>query len=175
MREINKIYFHCSDSKWGDLPTIRKWHTDSPPQGRGWKEIGYHFLITNQFPTYPSLKDNNPKWEYDGKIWKGRNIEKIGAHVKGDNANSIGICLVGTGFFTKLQLESARDLCVLLAQGFGLALGTDILGHYEYWLNLKPPQIPQKSCPNLKMNEFRMALKDVEITDDFKNLFEKLC
>mgnify|MGYP001608251400 CR=1 FL=1 len=169
MRKIERIYIHCSASDWGEVKEIGRWHLE-----RGFLTIGYHFVITNPFPCYWNLKDDMPNETYDGKIWKGRNIETMGAHVKNDNANSIGICLVGTGFFTKLQLESARDLCILLAESFGIPLGTGILGHYEYWLNLKPPQIPQKSCPNLRMNEFRGMLKSVEVTEDFKNLFEKL-
>ena len=77
MREINKIIVHCSATREGEnfeVSEIRKWHVD----GRGWSDIGYHFYI-----------------DLYGQIHKGRDIAKIGAHCKGQNRNSIGICYCG--------------------------------------------------------------------------------
>ena len=77
MRQINKIIVHCSATREGEnytVDTIRSWHVD----GRGWSDIGYHFYI-----------------DLYGEIHKGRDIAKIGAHVKGMNRNSIGICYCG--------------------------------------------------------------------------------
>ena len=77
MREINKIIVHCSATREGenfDVAEIRKWHVE----GRGWSDIGYHFYI-----------------DLYGNINKGRDISKIGAHCKGHNRNSIGICYCG--------------------------------------------------------------------------------
>ncbi len=77
MRQINKIIVHCSATREGEnytVDTIRSWHVD----GRGWSDIGYHFYI-----------------DLYGEIHKGRDIAKIGAHTKGQNRNSIGICYCG--------------------------------------------------------------------------------
>jgi len=77
MRAINKIIVHCSATREGQdvsVETIRKWHVE----GRGWTDIGYHFYI-----------------DIHGDIYKGRDIAKIGAHTKGYNRNSIGICYAG--------------------------------------------------------------------------------
>jgi N-acetylmuramoyl-L-alanine amidase len=77
MRQINKIIVHCSATREGQdisVDTIRKWHVE----GRGWSDIGYHFYI-----------------DIHGDIYKGRDIAKIGAHCKGQNRNSIGICYAG--------------------------------------------------------------------------------
>ena len=77
MREIDKIIVHCSATREGqDIPveTIKKWHIE----GRGWSDIGYHFYV-----------------ELDGTIKKGRDIDKSGAHTKGHNKTSIGICYCG--------------------------------------------------------------------------------
>ena len=76
MREINKIIVHCSATREGEnyeVAEIRKWHL-----ARGFSEIGYHFYI-----------------DLYGEIHKGRDINKIGAHCKGHNRNSIGICYCG--------------------------------------------------------------------------------
>ena len=77
MRSINKIIIHCSATREGQnipVSTIREWHMN----GRGWSDIGYHFYI-----------------DLHGDIYKGRDIAKIGAHCKGQNRNSIGICYCG--------------------------------------------------------------------------------
>lgn len=76
MRNINLIVIHCSATKkWQDVGAedIRKWHLD-----RGWSDIGYHYVIKR-----------------NGDIQLGRPFEKMGAHARGYNRNSIGICLVG--------------------------------------------------------------------------------
>ena len=77
MRQINKIIVHCSATREGEnytVDTIRSWHVD----GRGWSDIGYHFYI-----------------DLYGEIHKGRDISRIGAHTKGLNRNSIGVCYCG--------------------------------------------------------------------------------
>tara|TARA_R110001592_G_scaffold5408_5_gene29802 strand:- start:6927 stop:7337 length:411 start_codon:yes stop_codon:yes gene_type:complete len=76
MRQINKLIVHCSATREGQnvtVDTIRDWHL-----ARGWTDIGYHFYI-----------------DVEGNIQKGRDIAKIGAHTKGQNRNSIGICYCG--------------------------------------------------------------------------------
>lgn len=76
MRSINEIIIHCSASPAGRADTvddIRRWHVK-----KGWKDIGYHYVI-----------------HIDGSVHKGRDEKTIGAHCKGHNAHSIGICYVG--------------------------------------------------------------------------------
>ena len=76
MRRINKIIIHCAATVEGadfDWTDIDKWH-----KKRGWSGIGYHYVIT-----------------LDGKIQSGRPLKKIGAHAKGFNRNSIGVCYIG--------------------------------------------------------------------------------
>lgn len=76
MREINKIIVHCAATAEGKdftVEDIDKWH-----KAQGWKCIGYHYVIYR-----------------DGSIHKGRDISEVGAHCKGQNAKSIGICYIG--------------------------------------------------------------------------------
>ena len=75
-RKINKIIIHCSatpPSMDVDANTVDEWHKQ-----RGWSGIGYHFFVKR-----------------DGQIELGRPLEKSGAHTKGHNKNSIGICYAG--------------------------------------------------------------------------------
>ena len=77
MRDITEIIIHCSDTPEGRddrAKNIRDWHM----KGRGWKDIGYHYVI-----------------DLDGTIELGRPIEKAGAHCTNHNAKSIGVCYVG--------------------------------------------------------------------------------
>ena len=76
MRSINEIIVHCADTPEGrdnTVADITRWHKD-----RGFRTIGYHYVIYR-----------------DGSIHNGRPIEEIGAHCKGHNAHSIGICYIG--------------------------------------------------------------------------------
>ncbi len=76
MRKINRIIIHCSATPEGKNFTVQQidqWHRQ-----RGFRCIGYHFVIYR-----------------DGSVHEGRPIEQVGAHCKGYNANSIGICYIG--------------------------------------------------------------------------------
>ncbi len=77
MRKINKLIVHCSatpEFKDFDVDDITEWHV----KGNGWSDCGYHYVI-----------------KLDGTVQDGRPIEKIGAHCKGNNRDSIGICYIG--------------------------------------------------------------------------------
>ena len=76
MKNIEKIILHCSATQEGrhfDVKDIDAWH-----KRKGWNGCGYHYVIT-----------------LDGTIQAGRPIHKQGAHTKGLNSTSIGICYIG--------------------------------------------------------------------------------
>lgn len=76
MRTINEIIVHCSATPEGKdytVAQIDQWHRQ-----RGFDCIGYHYVIYR-----------------DGSVHKGRGEQRIGAHCKGHNANSIGVCYIG--------------------------------------------------------------------------------
>jgi len=132
MRGIYLIVVHCSDSPHpthDNIETIRKWHVEE----RGWADIGYHFVITK-----------------DGVVHKGRPIHIPGAHVKGHNKNSIGICLTGQHHFSNEQLDSLKLLCEDLIVNFGLE-PFDVVPH-----NVLDKS---KTCPNFNIN-FIVGEKD---------------
>lgn len=53
---------------------IQAFHMD----GRGWCDVGYHFLVTT-----------------DGRVWEGRPVHLLGAHVGNHNTNNVGVSFVG--------------------------------------------------------------------------------
>jgi N-acetylmuramoyl-L-alanine amidase len=76
MRDIDKIIIHCSATREGEefsVDTIRSWH-----KKRGWADVGYHYIV-----------------HLDGSISYGRDVDIIGAHTKGHNTGSIGVCYIG--------------------------------------------------------------------------------
>jgi hypothetical protein len=87
MRVIDTIVIHQSDSGFGTASLIDEWH-----RARGWSGIGYHRVILNGWVTHTEFRP-----ECDGMIQAGRALECVGAHVRGHNATSIGICLIGAG------------------------------------------------------------------------------
>lgn len=139
-RKINKIIVHCSDSMFGDALAIHAWHKQ-----RGWSRIGYHYVITNG-----CLEKGTPyNPEHDGEIEVGRYVHKVGAHCKGHNDDSIGLCLIGASHFTPRQVITLRDLLRYLMTKYRVQV-SGVLGHNE--LN------EHKSCPGFDMDLVRDLL-----------------
>lgn len=133
MRTISEIIVHTTATRRDWMATrpiadkvqeIRRWHVD----GNGWSDIGYHYVI-----------DRN------GAIGAGRPLERVGAHVKGRNRQSIGIALVGghggsetdtfTDHYTEAQDAALRGLIGELKSRFG---DLAVTGHSQY---------SAKACP----------------------------
>ena len=85
--DTTKAVIHHTASHDVSAKTIDKWHKE-----RGWDGIGYHYVIRK-----------------DGRVEKGRDLSKRGAHTKNRN-RYIGIALTGNGTFTDRQLSSLRKL-----------------------------------------------------------------
>ena len=124
MRTITEIIIHCSATCEGQAFTakdIDRWHRQ-----RGYTMIGYHYVIL-----------------LDGTVEKGRPIEQIGAHCKGHNANSIGICYIGgldkdglpKDTRTEQQRKAMKQLIADLLRKFPNAT---VHGHREF---------ANKDCP----------------------------
>lgn len=127
------IVIHCSATKPSmniDAKTIDRWHRE-----KGYLRIGYHFVIKR-----------------DGIIEIGRPENEIGAHARGVNDRSIGICLVGglneagvpAAEYTDEQWQSLRKLVNGLAIKYPYA---QIIGHRD---------VPgtQKACPSFDVREW---------------------
>lgn len=130
-----KIIIHCSDSTWGDAGVIGSWHRE-----RGFDGIGYHKVIINGRIGSRSNYDSR----IDGSVQAGRPLTKQGAHCKGHNHDSIGICLIGGDEFTTAQYNSLKELCERLMEEYSIS-SDDIYGHYEF---------SNKTCPNFNVDDF---------------------
>ena len=119
------IIIHCSytpPSMDVGVETIREWHL-----ARGWSDIGYHYVIRR-----------------DGPVEEGRQRDLQGAHTKGQNYRSVGVCLIGgkaeDGDFdefnyTQKQMVELEALVLDLADTYP---GAQVAGHNEF---------SDKDCP----------------------------
>ena len=110
---------------------INEWH-----KARGFVAIGYHFVIRR-----------------DGSIEKGRDITCVGAHAKGNNRDSIGICMVGglsadgdaEDNFTDAQFQSLVTLIDWLQEFIVHASDNVVMGHRQVAATLCPSfDVPDK-------------------------------
>ncbi len=139
--KVKWVVLHTSVSNFGDVTLIDMWH-----KRRGWSGCGYHWIITNCFPTGDSYQSAQPDLNADGLVQAGRNEIWKGAHVKGHNWETIGICMIGiNGVFTSKQLLSSARLCTQIMERYPNCLG--VKGHCEF--------TDLKSCPDLDMNFYR--------------------
>ena len=103
-KQTNRLIVHHSESR-ADVSweTVREWHL-----ARHFSTWGYHYGISG-----------------DGTLHKGRASEKIGAHARGRNRDSIGVCLLGD--FSKYeptfeQLAALGELYHALCRFYGKRL-----------------------------------------------------
>lgn len=131
--EITEVILHNSDS---DIPAhdyisvIRKWHVEE----NGWDDVAYHYFIRN-----------------NGTVNKGRDIFTVGAHCKGHNKRSIGICLSGRDKFSDVQFLFLKQLVMALCDTFPI---TKVSYHNEYNKG--------KTCPNFSRNWIRVLNEELQ-------------
>lgn len=134
MREIKYIVIHCADT-YAEMDIgkeeIREWHLD-----RGFSDIGYNFIIRRS-----GELEGGRDLDQDGDF-----LEEVGAHVRGHNTNSLGICLVGGKprfNFTKPQFSTLQGVLNTLTALFPDA---EVLGHCDL--------DPSKDCPGFPVKEW---------------------
>lgn len=128
IREVRYLVVHASatpeDMDIG-AEEIRRWHLK-----RGWLDIGYHFVIRR-----------------DGTVEYGREETVPGAHARGFNHISLGICLIGgvesdtnkpEANYTHAQWESLEALLHDKLDAYPTA---EVVGHRDL------PNV-NKACPS---------------------------
>lgn len=140
---VTEIILHCADTRpdWmagrslaDKVAEIRRWHV----QERGWRDIGYHWVI-----------------DRDGTAAPGRQETEIGAHVEGHNRGTIGICLLG-GYGAKADDEFGRNFTAaqaaaakrLIAEIKRRTAIRKVSGHNDY---------AAKDCPGFRLMTFMKA------------------
>ncbi len=123
-RFVDRVFLHCSASDHAshdNVATMKRWHTDPKPHGRGWSDVGYHYFIRK-----------------DGTLENGRSINKTPAAQGGNNTGTIAICCHGLkkSKFTKAQFDTLKKLCLEINQAYSGKV--TFHGHKE---------VAAKACP----------------------------
>lgn len=124
MNNIKYLVVHCSDTpdvRNHNAADIHQWHLE-----RDWSGIGYHAVI-DRF----------------GNVEMGRPTYWQGAHVKGHNHHSLGVCLIGQEVYTPIQYQA---LMTLLSQWQSQHPEAVIVGHNDL--------TPHKTCPNFNVQQW---------------------
>lgn len=130
-RPVAGLIWHCAATPEGRHVTvdqIRAWH-----KARGWSDIGYHYVVL-----------------LDGTIVEGRPIEKLGAHVGGHNAGTIGAVYVGGVDKNTLRPKDTRTpkqkaaMLWLTKALADLYPGLNRISGHNEWTNAK-------ACPSFKV------------------------
>lgn len=144
-RKIRQLVIHCA-ATYPSMDIDAKW-IDRVHRKRGFDMIGYHFFIKR-----------------DGTVEPGRAVNRSGAHVKGHNKQSIGICLAGglqeggdtedqdawQDNFTPDQMRSLRETIAMLREQYP---GAEILGHRDF------PGVG-KACPCFDVKSWWISQQD---------------
>lgn len=138
MRQIDRIVIHCSATR--EDRCFTEYDLEVCHRRRGFNGTGYHFYIRK-----------------DGKIITTRPLERIGAHARGFNANSIGICYEGglnskgkpADTRTPQQKHSMKELVLTLLRDYP---GSVVCGHRDLSPDLNnngeiEPEEWIKQCP----------------------------
>jgi len=133
------MILHCADTPdtAGDtygFEQINNWHKQN-----GWIHrptgisCGYNFIIRRS-----------------GVIEYGRPMDTIGAHCRGHNRGSLGVCYVGRKIMTPEQITSLVWLYKEVNKTYNISID-NVCGHYEF--------DSKKTCPNQDMNVIRALLR----------------
>ena len=124
-KNIELLIVHCSDTK--DTIEIGAIDIHKMHLNFGWDGIGYHKVICRS-----------------GEIENGRPEYWMGAHVKGKNHESLGVCLIGRDIFTKKQFKSLKNVLANWKQVYPNA---NIVGHCDTGNT-------RKTCPNFDVSKW---------------------
>ena len=101
-KSTERIILHHAAAKTCSAEDIHRWHLN-----KGWSGAGYHFLVRK-----------------DGKIYRLRPEDKVGAHAYGSNYNSIGVCFEGDYMVENMpeeETKAGQELVAYLKNKYGIS------------------------------------------------------
>lgn len=138
----NLIVLHHNGKPGRTIDDIRRTH-----EGWGWRDVGYHYVTLES-----------------GIVQRGRPESRAGAHARGINHRSIGICLIGNydvdPHVPDAQWTSALVKVAELQEAYGIPC-MNVIGHRDVnTLGLPAKYHTRKLCPGryFDMMEFRREL-----------------
>jgi len=149
-KETDFIVVHCSatpadrDIGAADIDDMHK--------ARGWQGIGYHLVIRR-----------------DGRVEMGEDLRRMGAHCKGVNDRSVGVCMVGgvdeeNDSAHNFEPEQFRSLASVLNLLMLMYPKASVRGHRDFSPDknrdgVVTPDEFMKLCPCFEVDEW-LSLED---------------
>ncbi len=134
-----RIVLHMAETNPAEptpISAIRKFHTDPPPAGRGWKDVAYNRYIRR-----------------DGTVEQGRDDDQVGGHTVGWNSTSVAVCLEGglgakrdDAFADHFTPEQEASLVALIREWLAKWPDAEVLGHDD-----AESCAPEKQCPGFRV------------------------
>jgi hypothetical protein len=139
------LVIHCTDTPAGREVTsgdIRHWHTDPPPRGRGWSQVGYSDMIH-----LDGWLENLVPFDQDNLV----DPEEITNGAVGYNANSHHIVYVGGCDINMFPMDTrttqqSDTLLTCIKHMIDRYPDVKVCGHTD--LN------PGKACPSFDVSKF---------------------
>ena len=128
------IVIHCTDTPHTmdvTVDLLHKWHVVE----NGWAAIGYAYFIDKHGDEF-KCRD----LDGDGDV-----EDEIGAHTRGFNKHTIGVCIEGRGKYTDAQLDQLESLIDRIRSRHGIVID-QVKGHSDY--------DSSKTCPMFNVKEF---------------------
>jgi len=142
--KISKLVIHHSASKAATTKKadLERWHKE-----RGFSQIGYHKVV-----------------EANGSIVNGRSESTQGAHAKGANMGTLGVCVVGDFETETPSPAQIKSLVTVLSEWCKTHKlnSTNIYGHYNV-----PGATTDTSCPGKNMKS-QLSIVKQKITQNLK-------
>jgi N-acetylmuramoyl-L-alanine amidase len=145
IKKIKYLIIHCSatpENKNITAQTVKQWHTNPPPQGRGWSKVGYSDLILLDGKRHTFVKHNADLWLDSNEITNG---------VAGINSMSRHVCYIGgmdsEGKKIKNTLTENQNVTLSSIIAEVLTYAPDILiaGHNQF---------ANKGCPSFYVPDY---------------------
>ena len=102
-KSTNRILLHHADASECTAEDIHSWHL-----AKDWSGAGYHFLVRK-----------------DGSIYILRPEQYVGAHARGSNSDSIGICFEGRyniETMPEAQIKAGQELIAYIKNKYSITL-----------------------------------------------------
>ena len=154
----DEIILHHAEARHASVEDINQWHLE-----RGWAGIGYNYYVRK-----------------DGTIWRGRPEWAVGAHAKGHNDKSIGICCEGA-YMTETMPKAQFDALVgLVREEMAKYPGAKVLRHKDVnstdcpgvnypWKALLAALSPEKKEETMTYDQFKAFLQRYEKENEGRN------
>jgi hypothetical protein len=95
---VGLLVLHHTTGRYAGWETVRQIQAFHQGPTRKWSDVGYNFLVAP-----------------DGTVFEGRGWDRVGAHARGRNSESVGVAFIGDGR-SPVPVEAQRAIVALAGE-----------------------------------------------------------